>query len=280
MGGQCALLLVFWFVAWVAAMVAHRPWAEADAGKRYLWWMSLPMFAVFFVFSFKTGGGELNWPVTAYLSGLVLAAGWLAGQLQSSCGWYRRLLGSTLGTTIVVGLALTLFVHRSDWLRPILEPLSGPATAGRPYPLRRFDPTCRLKGWRTLAAEVDRLRAEVRQQEGEEPVLVTTGWALPGELGFYCTGHPTVYSIGLVQHDRHSQYDLWRPNPVFDQKVFRGRTFVIVGAPAPEVLQGFGQAGRPREVAYVEDGRPLAGWTVTVCRDFKSFPFRPRNKPF
>jgi hypothetical protein len=279
-GGQCALLMVFWFIAWVAAMIAHRPWTEADAGKRYLWWTSLPMFAVFFVFSFKTGGGELNWPVAAYISGLVLAAGWLAAELQSPRRWYRRLLVSGVGTTVVVGLALMVSIYRSDWLRPILEPLSGPATAGRPYPLRRFDPTCRLKGWHLLAAEVDRIRQELREQEGEEPVLVTTSWALAGELGFYCDGHPTVYSIGLVQGDRHSQYDLWRPNPVFDQETFRGRTFVIIGAPAPEVLKGFSEVSRPRQVEYVEDGRPLAGWAVTVCRDFQGFPIAPKNRSF
>ena len=39
------------------------------------------MFLVFFAFSFKTGGGELNWPITAYLSGLVLTAAWL-GRLR------------------------------------------------------------------------------------------------------------------------------------------------------------------------------------------------------
>ncbi|HKB37132.1 MAG TPA: glycosyltransferase family 39 protein, partial [Gemmataceae bacterium] len=266
--GQCALLLVFWFVAWAAAMVAHRPWVEGDAGKRYLWWLSLPMFAVFLAFSPKTRGGELNWPVAAYLSGLVLAAGWLARQLRSPQRWYRRLTAGTLATTVVVGLALTVFVHRSDWLRPVLEPLSGPVTSERPYPLRRFDPTCRLKGWRTLAAEVDRVREELRKKEGEEPILVATAWFLPGELGFYCTGHPTVYSIGLAQGDRHSQYDLWRPNPIHDAKAFRGRTFVIVGGPSSEVLAGFATAEAPRQVTHTEAGRPLAGWTVTVCRNF------------
>jgi hypothetical protein len=119
----------------------------------------------------------------------------------------------------------------------------------------------------------------VREEEGEEPIIVTTSWALPGELGFYCAGHPTVYSIGLVQCDRHSQYDLWRPNPVFDQHVFHGRTFVIIGVPAPEVLRGFGQPGQPRKVEHVEDGRPLAGWIVTVCRNFKSFRL-PKNLAF
>ena len=90
LGGQAALLLGYWFVVWVAAMALHRPLAEADAGGRYLWWLSAPMFLVFLAFSFKTGGGEPNWPVTAYLSGLVLAAAWLARQLASPVVWYRR----------------------------------------------------------------------------------------------------------------------------------------------------------------------------------------------
>ena len=77
-GGQAALLLVYWFAVWAAAMVRRNPWAESDGGVRYLWWLSAPMFLVFLAFSLKDGGGEPNWPVTAYLSGMVLAADWLA----------------------------------------------------------------------------------------------------------------------------------------------------------------------------------------------------------
>ena len=85
-GMQAAILMGYWFVAWLCAMIAHNPLRERDAGVRYLWWLSAPMFLVFLGFSLKTGGGEPNWPVTAYLSGGVLAAGWLARQLQSpSC---------------------------------------------------------------------------------------------------------------------------------------------------------------------------------------------------
>jgi hypothetical protein len=271
LAGQCALLLVFWFAAWVGAMIAHRPWVEKDAGLRYLWWLSLPMFTVFLLFSFKTGGGELNWPVTAYLSGLVLAAGWMVRQLRSPRTWERRLTAGGLGLTCGVGLALTLFVHRSDWLRPVLMPLAGRPTEERPYPLRGLDPTCRLRGWRTLAAEVDRLRAELRAR-GIEPVLAGAGWALPGELGFYCTGHPTVYSVGPVQGDRHSQYDLWRPNPVADGREFRGRTFLIIGGAGPGVRAAFRRVGPDRTVVHYEVGQPVAGWTITVCHDFHGFP--------
>jgi len=279
-GEQFALLLGFWFVAWAGAMVAHRPWVEDDAGKRYLWWMSLPMFTVFLVFSVKTGGGELNWPLAAYLSGLVLAAGWLVGQLQSPRRWYRWVMAAGMGMATALGLLLLVFVHRSDWLWPVIEPLAGPPIAGRPYPLRVFDPTCRLRGWRTLAAEIDRLRAELRANEGQEPVLVATGWFLPGELGFYCTGHPTVYAIGVIQGDRHSQYDLWLPNPIHDPEAFKGRTFIIVGGLSDEVMEGFGWMSRPRKVEHRQDGRPLAGWIVTVGRDFRFFRIPHQNRAF
>src|SRR5205823_4584857 len=87
---QFALLLGYWFVVWAAAMVRHRPWREPDAGVRYLWWMSAPMFVVFLLFGFKTGGGEPNWPITAYVSGLVLAVAWLAEQLRAPRVGYRR----------------------------------------------------------------------------------------------------------------------------------------------------------------------------------------------
>jgi hypothetical protein len=78
---QFALWLGYWFIAWAAAMVVHRPWRERCPELQYLWWMSAPVFTVFWVFSLKTGGGEPNWPITAYVSGLVLAAGWLVRQL-------------------------------------------------------------------------------------------------------------------------------------------------------------------------------------------------------
>src|SRR5262249_26806003 len=119
-GGQAGLLLIFLFGAWGAALVAYPPGKEQDPGIRYPWGMSAPMFAVFLGFSVKTGGGEVNWPVTAYLAGMVLAAAWLERQLQSPRAWYRRLTTVNLGFTCVVGLGLTLTMHHSVWLYPLL----------------------------------------------------------------------------------------------------------------------------------------------------------------
>ncbi len=265
-GTQCALLLGYWFVTWAAALWAHRPWKEPDEGRRYLWWMSLPMFALFLAFSVKTRGGEPNWPITAYLAGIVLAAGWLAVQMRSPTRWYRRLTAGALATACGLGLLLTALIHRSDLAYPLLTKLAGPPTDERPYPLRRLDPTCRLRGWQTLGAELDGVIAQLRA-EGTEPVLAGTSWALPGEIGFYCAGHPTVTSVGPVLGDRRSQYDEWHPNPFDDPQEFAGRTFVIVGG-YPTALGGFDSFDEPRTVTHFEQGQPVASWTIVVARGF------------
>jgi 4-amino-4-deoxy-L-arabinose transferase-like glycosyltransferase len=270
LGGQCALLLVFWFAVWVAAMWAHRPTVEADAGVRYLWWLSAPMFVLFLVFGFKTGGGELNWPVTAYLSGLVLAGAWLERQLSSPVRWYARWARINVALACAAGLVVTLVVYRSDWFYPLLVRLAGSPTEARGFPLRRIDPTCRLRGWRTLGREVDRLREELAA-EGSEPVLAGCSWNMPGELGVYCAGHPQAYSLGGVMGERYSQYDLWA-GPLSRAEDFRGRTFVIVGGLPPNVSKAFKQVGPVRTVVYREKGQPIAAWPVAVCRGFKGFP--------
>src|SRR5204862_5707916 len=129
---------------------------------------------------------------------------------------------------------------------------------------------CRLRGWRTLTAQVDRVCDDLRAS-GTEPIVAGTNWTLPGMLGVYCAGHPTVYSLGLLSGDRHSQYDFWRPNPLDDGEQFLGRTFVIVGGLSPEVARAFAMVEPPREVVYSEGGHPVAAWCVTVCHGFRGF---------
>jgi hypothetical protein len=272
-GTQCALLLGFWFVAWAAAMIAHRPTRESDPGVRYLWWMSAPTFTVFLLFSLQTPE-EPNWPITAYLSGLVLTANWISHQLQSKYLGRRNLLRFGLACGCGLGLSTIGLMHYSVWVQPLLVRLSGEPTAERPLPLRRFDPTCRLRGWRLLAEEVDRVREQLRA-EGAEPVLAAASWTLPGELGFYCKGHPTVYSFGLALGDRHSQYDLWGPNPVFHREPFQGRTFVFVGDVHPCLAPAFDRLEPSRVVTYEQRGKPIARWSVTICRGFRGFPPPP-----
>jgi hypothetical protein len=267
LASQAGLLLGFWFVAWLGAMIAHHPGKETDPGVRYLWWLSAPTFTIFLLFSLKTPE-EPNWPVGGYLSGLVLTVAWVSRQVQSPRPAYRCLSRICLGCACAVGLGLTLLMHRSDLAQPVLLRISGPASRAHPLPLRRFDPTCRLRGWRYLAQQVDAVREQLRL-EGKEAVLTCSGWTLPGEVRFYCQGRPPVYSLGPALGDRHSQYDFWRPNPIADGKRFEGQTFIFIGEFHPILRRSFSHIGRSQTVTYTEGGQPVAQWCLTVCRGFR-----------
>lgn len=275
--GQFALLLGFWFLVWICAMWRFRPSCETRAEERFLWWMSLPAFLFFALFAFKNGGGEPNWPLPAYLAGLVLGARWLQCAREHELAWYR--IGIRVGavTTVAVGCVATLALHEPIAMQPILLRLAGPATPDRPMPIRGLDPTARLRGWRYLAAEVDRMRAELRVQ-GIEPVIATERWTQASELAFYCAGHPDVCCLGICFGDRRSQYDLWRPNPIADPMHFRGGTFVFVGASARELRGAFASVEPPRTVQYQENGHLVAEWTIIVAHGFRGFAARDPAK--
>src|SRR5262249_49864209 len=133
--------------------------------------------------------------------------------------------------------------------------------------------TCRLRGWRELAAEVDRSREEARRYGGE-PVVVGTGWTLPGELGVYCKDRPQVFSIGSSQGERLSQYDMW-PNPVDRRELVGDRPIVLVGSATVATLESFERIESARHVTIELNGRPIAEFGVWVCRGLKQFPRRP-----
>jgi hypothetical protein len=170
---------------------------------------------------------------------------------------------------------LCAFLYQSEPMHPLLEMVTGPVTESRPFPVRRLDPTCRLRGWRTLAGEVDRLRKELAAR-GDEPILATNSWSLPGELGIYCAGHPQAYSIGVMQGDRHSQYDFWT-NPIDQPDAFVGRTFLVVGGILDPVKGAFDRVEPAIRVTHRAGGRPVAGWVVQVCHGFRGFREKPKS---
>jgi 4-amino-4-deoxy-L-arabinose transferase-like glycosyltransferase len=277
---QCGLWMVFWFIVWVRAMLANAPWKASPPSYRYLWWMSAPMFGVFLAFSIKTDGGEPNWPVTAYISGIVLGLLWMVDELHVATGWYRRLALGGLGAACAAGILLVTLVHYSTWAHPLIEPWMGPATDVQPVPLRRIDPTLRLRGWRDLAVHVDQLRHELREDGGDDPILAASGWNMPGLLGFYCENHPVVYTVGPVFGDRRSQYDFWRPNPILDGSQFLGRTFLIISPTPLGVTEAFDSVELRRVMCHMENGKPLGEWVILVCRGYHGFSHLAKNRGY
>lgn len=268
-GGQVGLLLGVWFAAWVAGMWMYRPNRERDPHLTLLWWLSAPVFAAFLIASIRTSG-QPNWPAAGYVTGFVLAVHVATQTLnRARCNGWVWPLRTLFLLTVLLGLSLTLALRWPNVVRPALAALLPSPTAYAPTPVRKLDPTARLVGWRTLASAVDRVRLEQNQKTGEDPLLAAMAWTVPGEVGFYCDGHPHAYSFGSAVGDRASQYDVWRPNPLTDAQAFVGRTFVYVGdEPPPGVFDRVELAAR---VTHTECGIPLASWTIWVGTGYRGF---------
>jgi 4-amino-4-deoxy-L-arabinose transferase-like glycosyltransferase len=275
LGGQAAVLLGFWFAAWVAALGSVLRGPRTTEPERFLFCLAAPMVLVFFAFSFKTKV-QLNWPVAGYLAGLPLLVRWLADGWHAAASWRRATLRAGTVVTVLAGSFLTLVMHHTEWLYPAPALDAPPSTVST---VRKWDPTCRLRGWPDLAAAVGVVREEMRRQ-GIEPVLAASPWNLPGEIAFYLPDRPTVYCLGVVAGSRHNQYDLWRPNPVADPERFLGRTFVYVGDLTPGVTAGFDRIDPPRPATAIVAGQPVATWFITVAHGFKGFPLKSDGKTY
>lgn len=269
-GTQAALLMGLWFVLMVMGFVtcgARLYRAKDNTEARYnrvpqlkqqlfLTCMALPMLLICLVFSFKVRI-EPNWTVTAYITGLILA-GWMLWERWSSPRW-RRTTYAVMG----LGVGLSMMIHFSSLLYPV-HAMIMPAVSPR-----KWDPTCRLKGWDTLASEVNKLR----EQQKVEPILFGSTWSYTGALAFHLPGQPTVYCLGPVTGSRYSQYDFWRPNPLHDPADFAGKDAIIVGELSPQVREAFEKIEPTRRVQAREQGLVVAEWNVTVARKLKPTGF-------
>ena len=112
-------------------------WVDSDPDRRFLWWMSGPTIAVFLLLSLRTTG-QLNWAVTAYLSGGILSAAWLTRGQRCARVAHRHAVA-----TATAGSALIVAVHYPSLPRPLLLSIVGTPTVQHPLPLRRIDPTVR-----------------------------------------------------------------------------------------------------------------------------------------
>jgi 4-amino-4-deoxy-L-arabinose transferase-like glycosyltransferase len=259
--GQFALLLGFGFVLCVVG------WWNSSRTDPLLW-LSAPVLGFFIVASVRSNG-QANWAAPAYLGGLILGVRWW---LPRSTLLTRRLL--IVG--FVLGMGASVLVRFPTLLRPVLAALLPVPTEQKPLPIRQLDPTARLAGWKTLAEAVDRIRFE-EERLGQPVFLATMVWTTPGELGFYCAGHPPVYSFGPALADRNSQYDLWHPNPVAEAQEFAGQSFVYVGEELPSGVCD--ELLRKEHVTHTENGVPLASWTIWVGRGYRGFAGVPREHP-
>ncbi len=180
-----------------------------------------------------------NWPAPAYFTLLILTAYFLATRLTSIDRW--KPWRGWFYASAVIGLVATPILHNSDLLYPVarwfqnVRHVKGDLEAGK------FDPTARLKEWRTLGDAV----TSVRDELGPGTFVMAEDYQAAGELAFYVEGQPKTYYAGSYftgkKRRRHSQYDLWpdRSLDVARNPALARKNAVYVGFPNDDLLAAF-----------------------------------------
>jgi hypothetical protein len=188
---QAAQLLVYTPLLFIGGYIAliRTVRAPRDRATRLLLAMTLPVFLLFGINSGKVPSLP-HWTALAWAFASLLAARWLLAN------WSKRMVRVLAWCSAVYGVVLILLVHSllfTPWIR---------------FPDYR-DPTHDLHGWREAAEQAERLRRELAQTPGPEPVLFTGYWTEASRLAWYARPTPLI-----VADERRDQFDLWYGAPV------------------------------------------------------------------
>lgn len=226
------------------------------------------------------GETEANWSAPAHVALTILIGWWLSPRitLRGEAGIARRWSSPSVAFWLVSLVFLTGLQH-SEWFYPLAARFIPAPTEDRPAPMRLFDPTSRLRGYRDLARRVEERVQEVRETEGREPFLLTPTYTLASPLSFYRPGRPEAYCLSWspgMAALALNQHDVWHPNPRHDVDLFRGRTAVVVedAARPPSYARGlvdhglFRRVGVPTRVVVRRGALVVGAWDVTVCHNY------------
>ena len=185
--------IVFAGMVWALVLSARRFFK--DEGEAFFVAFSLPIIALYFILSFRSGG-ELNWTSPGFVSvGVLLAHHWFRwdGRPALKTGLRRAALGLAVGMSL---LALNtdllrqpgiIWSYKSDPRIP--APGAGEILT---KPLRLLanadDPSARLRGWRKTAEYCAEM---IRTQEG--PVfLIANRYQTAAALSYYLPDDPDI----------------------------------------------------------------------------------------
>jgi len=210
----------------------------------FCFWLTIPILAGFLLKSLQ-GKVQANWPLTAWLTGLVPLADFLVH--------HYRPLGINQKRLVSVGLIIpaagTLFLHI-----PFL-------TMNAPWP-GQSHPLKKLLGWRQLGGTVTQVARNMNQ-----PFVFSDQYMTASELAFYVEGRPTTYCVDLGR--RMNQYDLW---PGLDRLVGQEAIYVAGNDMRADLAGAFDRVeAEPMVTISSKSGRPIKTFFVYRCYGFKGW---------
>ena len=271
--------LLFGLLAW--AVIGSLKRVNQQFKVLFLFWFGVPVFVFYFLLSLNHVATP-NWDAVSFLSLGLLAAHYWHGRIE------KRGLKSFAVAAILFAFVISLFALDSDLLR----------SAGLRF--WRKDPSDRLRGWKTMTAEVERIRNDLEAKLGEKLFLIADERHRASEISFYLRdkrlegpGHPPVYII--ESQDLINQFSFW---PRYDQFVdepvkpaqssdetfteqkgvnpFLGRSALLVRnygkKPQHNIRAAFESTELVGTIELRRFGEHVRYWQVFLCRHYRTLP--------
>lgn len=273
----------FLFLGLAWAVIANWRRARQQFKVLYLFWFGLPVFAFYFLLSINKQAAP-NWDALAFISWAVLAAAFWHERLESNQQWRP-----IVGVAVLIGLGISMIALDTDILRSL------------GVPIFRRDPVDRMRGWKSAAGAVEKLRGDLERQLGERLFMIADQRDRASELSFYLRdkrvegpGHPPVYIV--ESQDLVNQFSFW---PRYDQLVeeptdraaaqgevyteesginpFEGRNALYIqGSPTDDLPHNIRAAFQSVEkVGTVEVrrfGAKVRELRIFLCRNYRTLP--------
>src|SRR5437588_3810794 len=247
----------------------------------FLFWFGVPVFVFYFLLSLNHVATP-NWDAVSFLSLGLLAVYYWNERIE------KRGAQIFVVSAVVLGFLISFFALDSDILR----------SAG--FRFWRSDPSDRLRGWKSLTAEVERIRNESEAKLGEKLFLIADERHRASEISFYLKdkrvegpGHPPVYLV--ESQDLINQFSFWprydqfveaspAPNQSPDEtlaeqkgiNLFVGRSALLVRNygknPPHNVRAAFESTELIGTIELKRFGEHVRYWQVFLCRHYRTLP--------
>jgi hypothetical protein len=269
------------FGALVWAVIGNWRRVNQQFKVLFLFWFGLPVFVFYLLLSLNHVATP-NWDAVSFLSFGLLAVHY----------WNERIekRGARIFATaaILLGFGISIFSLDSDLLR----------SAGIKF--FRSDPSDRLRGWKTMTAEVERIRNDLESKLGEKLFLIADERHRASEISFYLKdkrvegpGHPPVYLV--ESQDLINQFSFWprydqfvdppaSPNQSSDEAFteqkgvnpFFGRSALLIRNfaknPPHNIRAAFESTEPVGTLELKRFGHHVRSWQIFLCRHYRTLP--------
>ena len=277
------------FIFYSPPLFAALVWGVAASWRRvnqqfkvlFLFWFGVPVFVFYLLLSINHVATP-NWDAVSFISLGLLAVHYWQERTQTSAA------RSFITAGLLLGFVISILALDSDLLR----------SAGIRF--WRSDPSDRLRGWKMMTAEVEKIRNDLEAKLGEKLFLIADERHRASEMSFYLKdkrveglGHPPVYII--ESQDLVNQFSFWprydqfveaaakpnqSPEEIFTEEKgvnpFVGRSALLIRNVAKKPPHNIRAAFESTELVGTLElkrfGKHVRYWQVFLCRHYRTLP--------